>query len=105
MMNCEKETIISFTEERDELADVYTCNEGLKNRLEYLLLQHPGKVMWHPRQYADSHGARYLVAREWVLRAVKKVGPKRGVSDAQREHLKSATEKAKEARRRAKEGL
>ena len=105
MMNCEKETIISFTEERDELADIYTCNEALKNRLEYLLLQYPGKVMWHPRQYADSHGARYLVAREWVLRAVKKVGPKRGVSDTQREHLQSMREKAKEARRRAKEGL
>ena len=105
MMNCEKETIISFTEEREELADVYTCNEALKNRLEYLLLQYPDKVMWHPRQYTDSHGARYLVAREWILRAVKKVGPKRGVSDAQREQLKSATEKAKEARRRATEGL
>ena len=105
MMNCEKETIISFTEEQGELADIYTCNEGLKNRLEYLLLQYPDKVMRHPRQYADNHGARYLVAREWILRAVKKVGPKRGMSDAQREHLQSVTEKAKEARRRAKEDL
>lgn len=84
MSKAEQETIVTFSEETGEAAEIYTHNPTLRAKLAYMAAEHPQQVQWHPKQYDLTEGGeRYIVSREWILRALKGIRPKRKASAAQ----------------------
>lgn len=94
----EQETIATFSEESGEAAEIYTHNPTLKKKLAHMAAEYPQEVQRHPTQYDPAEGGgRYIVSREWVLRALKGIKPKRKASAAQyaawSKHIKTLRER------------
>ena len=98
LSRAERETIVTFSEEPEEAAEVYTHNPALKAKLARMAAEYPQEVKRHPAQYDPAEGGeRYIVNREWMLRALKGMRPKRKASAAQyaawSKHIKALREK------------
>ena len=90
LSRAERETIITFSEEPKEAAEIYTHNPALKAKLARMEAEYPKEVQRNPRQYDQAEGGeRYIVSREWVLRALKGIRPRaeRHITERQREAL------------------
>lgn len=95
LSRAERETIVTFSEEREEAAEIYTHNPALRAKLAYMAAEYPKEVRWHPKQYDLAEGGeRYIVSREWVLRALKGMRPRtrRPMTEKQREALDKGRE-------------
>ena len=105
LSRAERETIVTFSEEPEEAAEIYTHNPTLRAKLAYMAAEHPKEVRWHPKQYDLAEGGeRYIVSREWVLRALKGMRPKKQLSTAQLEAARRAAAKATAAAAKKKPG-
>lgn len=82
----EMETIITFSEDTSEEADIFTYNAHYKRQLEKLAAEHPEEVRLHPCQHDDG-SARYIVPRSWALASACSIRPPRKPSAAQLEAL------------------
>lgn len=79
----ERKTVITFSEDKEEAAEVYTHNPILRARLAYMAAMYPQEVRWHSTQYDLAEGGeRYIVSREWMIRALKGIKPERQPSAA-----------------------
>lgn len=96
----ERETITNFTEDVNEVAEVWTFNQKVQKRLAKLAAEHPEEVRLHPRQYTDG-SIRYIVPQRWLVNALATMGPRAGrpMTEKQREALAKGWEmNAKKAR-------
>ncbi len=64
MTNLEKETIVNFNEE-ENVAQVYTFNKALQNRLNRLAAERPAECQVDGRFYGSA-AAAFLVPKSWV---------------------------------------
>ena len=91
----EMETIVNFTEDVNDVAEICTFNGRVQKRLAKLATEHPEEVRLHPRQYTDG-SVRYIVPQRWLVNALATMGPRAGrtMSEKQREALAKGREMA-----------
>lgn len=86
----EMETIITYSEDATEEANIFTYDARLKKQLEKLAAEHPEVIKLH-EPYQDNDGsARYIVPRGWVRAAAHSIRPPRKPSAAQAKALAKA---------------
>lgn len=64
MTNLEKETIVNFNEE-ENVAQVYTFNKALQNRLNRLAVERPEECQVDSR-FHGSAAVAFLVPKKWI---------------------------------------
>lgn len=98
----EMETIITYSEDATEEANIFTYDRHLKRQLEKLAAEHPEVIRLHEPYQDDDGSARYIVPRGWVRTTVHSIRPPRKPSAAQLEALAKANA-SRNAQRAAEE--
>ena len=93
----EMETIVNFTEDTEDTAEICTFNPKLQRHFQQLAADHPEEIRLHPRQYTDG-SVRYIVPQRWLVAALIRTKAPRKLTGAQLEAAKKAAAKAAEAR-------
>lgn len=93
----EMETIVNFTEDVNDIAEICTFNPKLQQHFCQLAAEHPEEVRLHPRQYTDG-SVRYIVPQRWLVAALYKTNAPRKLTGAQLEAAQKAAAKATAAR-------
>lgn len=90
----EMETIVNFTEDTTDTAEICTFNPKLQRHFRQLAAEHPEEVRLHPRQYTDG-SVRYIVPQRWLVAALIKTKAPRKASEAQRAAAAAAAAKGR----------
>lgn len=90
----EMETIVNFTEDTTDTAEICTFNKRLQKHFQGLAAEHPEEVRLHPRQYTDG-SVRYIVPQRWLVAALIRTKAPRKLTEEQRAKLAAASGKTR----------